>query len=182
MNNQTLVNSLQQTLGNGNRCKHLSHWGTNGYTCITAAKLLKAELDKPQPIVPTAAADLFYNQFINNSYYYSNSGCMSAGDKDVIQTLVKLVALHPPSDQIILGLIEFPCYDICYKNIPKNVLVQYIDIIITNRLKYSYLYKTKDDKGSNDCQLIDAVLNNIDLDSNLILKLVSCASYYLQMS
>ena len=176
MNNQDLLTQLKQLFKNS--CQHTSSWNHHGYTCITAADILNKKLDKKNPNIPNDVATLFYDNFGNKGYNYYG-GCARVGNRTVIEVLQKLFALHPPSVKVVAEFIEYEIYDKCYKSLSKENIKQYIDIFVNNRLKYAHLFLDINGKLIDDSELINAILDNIDIDATIITKLIGCTSYYL---
>ncbi len=169
------LNAVVQTIDQlcNTDCKHRNRWNTTqNYTCIAISTHIKTALDK-QLALPATTVDKFYDYITRTNYYYDDA-CIKGNSSGFVPLIKNLFQNYPPSTaNFTKFLMHFSC-DVCYETIPQNVFDtdQYIDAIISSRLKYANLLGNQ----INDGTLVNTLLDKIQMTPKTLKKLLSCRS------
>jgi len=153
------------------RCSH-SPYGTKEM-CTDISKniidYMKSDENKNEKITGV----IFMKFLIFITQFFPNS-CANKNIPIISEVLSLIFTEFIPSIEIINKLLIIREYDSIYQNLNKNPKFrlndQYIDAIIDNRLQYNI---------DNNEHLCNFLINNIQLNSNNLIKLCKCANEYI---
>lgn len=176
--------NLIQKLLTQNCCHHYNGYNRNDTAVCNeiCAKIKECHQDGLK--ISDQTFNLLMEYITNQTRYggisYAQYRCINKNQDNLVKLLEQLFKYHIPNPLHIEKLIDLACYDICYislmsNNKYKKIENSTLDIIIKQRLKYSY-YLNSNEETNN---LVDFVIKFVDMSLDNLSKLVSCKNEYL---